>query len=73
MMPPEIQSAFPPRPVDANKRSVGVVTVVGGSARFNHAPVIAALGARAAGAGLVRRVVPDAGRGADGGRGPAAV
>ena len=52
MMPPEIQPAFPPRPVDANKRSVGVVTVVGGSARFNHAPVIAALGARAAGAGL---------------------
>ena len=62
MMPPEIQSAFPPRPVDANKRSVGVVTVVGGSARFNHAPVIAALGARAAGAGLVHLVVPDASR-----------
>ena len=73
MMPPEIQSAFPPRPVDANKRSVGVVTVVGGSARFNHAPVIAALGARAAGAGLVQLVVPDAARIAAGALVPEAV
>lgn len=73
MIPPEIQSAFPPRPVDANKRSVGVVTVVGGSARFNHAPVIAALGARAAGAGLVQLVVPDAARIAAGALVPEAV
>lgn len=73
MMPPEIQLAFPPRPVDANKRSVGVVTVVGGSARFNHAPVIAALGARAAGAGLVQLVVPDAARIAAGALVPEAV
>ena len=51
-----------PRPLDANKRSVGVVTVVGGSGHYVHAPVIAALGARAAGAGLVQLVVPDASR-----------
>lgn len=50
------------RPVDANKHSVGTVTVVGGSGRYIHAPVIAALGARAAGAGLVQLVVPDASR-----------
>ena len=50
------------RPENANKRSVGVVTVVGGSGRYPNAPVIAGLGARAAGAGLVQLVVPDASR-----------
>ena len=72
-VPSELTQAFPPRPTDANKRSVGVVTVVGGSARFNHAPVIAALGARAAGAGLVQLVVPDAARIAAGALVPEAV
>ncbi len=57
-----LQTAFPPRPVDANKYSVGTVTVVGGSGRFIHAPAVAGLGARAAGAGLVHLVVPDASR-----------
>jgi NAD(P)H-hydrate epimerase len=60
--PPSLSSAFAPRPVDANKYSVGTVTVVGGSSHYNHAPVIAGLGARAAGAGLVHLVVPDASR-----------
>jgi len=59
---PQIKAAFCPRPIDANKRSVGTVTVVGGSVHYLHAPVIAALGARAAGAGLVQLVVPDASR-----------
>ena len=36
--------------------------MVGGSAHYIHAPSIAALGARAAGAGLVHLVVPDASR-----------
>ena len=58
--------AFPARPVDVNKRSVGIVTVVGGSAKYPHAPVIAALGARSAGAGLVQLVSPDASRAAAG-------
>ncbi len=49
---------FRARPRDAHKRSVGTVTVVGGSHCFPHAPVIAGLGARSAGAGLVRLVVP---------------
>ena len=63
MLPPnEIAPAFRARPVDANKYSVGVVAVVGGSGHYLNAPVIAALGARAAGAGLVRLVVPDASR-----------
>lgn len=61
-LPPEIKDAFRPRPEDSNKRSVGTVTVVGGSGHYIHAPVIAGLGSRAAGAGLVQLVVPDASR-----------
>ena len=61
-MPNELAQAFRRRPADANKRTVGVVAVVGGSAHYVHAPVIAGLGARAAGAGLVQLVVPDASR-----------
>lgn len=62
-MPPEIiREAFVARPVDSNKYTVGTVTVVGGSGHYIHAPVIAGLGARAAGAGLVQLVVPDASR-----------
>ena len=60
--PFSIDVAFPPRPADSHKYSVGTVTVVGGSSRFIHAPVICGLGARAAGAGLVHLVVPDASR-----------
>ena len=56
--PKEIACGFCARPRDAHKRSVGTVAVVGGSHGFPHAPVIAGLGARAAGAGLVRLVVP---------------
>ena len=60
--PSSIAAAFPKRALDLHKYSAGTVTVVGGSARFVHAPVIAGLGARAAGAGLVQLVVPDASR-----------
>lgn len=61
-LPVELNAAFRPRPFDANKRSVGVVTVVGGSGHYIHAPVLAGLGARTGGAGLVQLVVPDASR-----------
>lgn len=61
-LPEEIRNAFRCRPIDANKYTVGTVSVVGGSGHYIHAPVIAALGARAAGAGLVQLVVPDASR-----------
>ncbi|MGN0832666.1 MAG: NAD(P)H-hydrate dehydratase [Kiritimatiellia bacterium] len=61
-LPEELQGAFVRRPIDANKYSVGTVAVVGGSGHYIHAPVIAGLGARAAGAGLVQLVVPDASR-----------
>ena len=61
-LPLELKGAFQKRPVDANKYSVGTVSVVGGSGHYIHAPVIAGLGARAAGAGLVQLVVPDASR-----------
>ncbi len=60
--PAELAKSFVRRPVDANKYSVGTVTVIGGSAHYLHAPVIAGLGARAAGAGLVQLVIPDASR-----------
>jgi len=61
-LPQELTGAFRARPADSNKYSVGTVTVVGGSSHYIHAPVIAGLGARAAGAGLVHLVVPDASR-----------
>ena len=61
-LPAEIKDGFVRRPVDANKYTVGTVAVVGGSGHYIHAPVIAALGARSAGAGLVQLVVPDASR-----------
>lgn len=61
-LPDLIANAFPRRPLDASKYSVGTVTVVGGSGRYIHAPVIAGLGARVSGAGLVQLVVPDASR-----------
>ena len=61
-VPEFISTAFPRRPDDSNKYSVGTVTVVGGSGRFIHAPSICGLGARAAGAGLIHLVVPDASR-----------
>ena len=60
--PSELSGAFAARPTDANKYTVGTVAVVGGSGHYIHAPVIAGLGARAAGAGLVQLVVPDASR-----------
>ena len=58
----QIAAAFPKRPVESHKYSVGVVTVVGGSIRYTHAPVIAGLGARVGGAGLVQLVVPEVSR-----------
>ena len=61
-LPAELAGAFVQRPVNANKYTVGTVSVVGGSGHYIHAPVIAGLGARAAGAGLVQLVVPDASR-----------
>ena len=61
-VPDLIAKAFPKRPADSNKYSVGTVTVVGGSGRFIHAPSICGLGARAAGAGLINLVVPDTAR-----------
>ena len=60
LVPAEIANAFKPREKTANKYTVGTVAVVGGSSHYIHAPVIAGLGARVAGAGLVQLVVPDA-------------
>ena len=60
--PAQLEAAFAPRPVDADKYSAGTVAIVGGSGHYPSAPVMAALGARAAGAGLVQLVVPDVSR-----------
>lgn len=61
-IPSHLRAAFPQRPPELHKYSAGTVTVVGGSAHYINAPVLAALGARSAGAGLVQLVVPDASR-----------
>jgi len=61
-LPNQLKDAFPARPLDLHKYTAGTVTVVGGSSHYIHAPAIAGLGARAAGAGLVQLVVPDASR-----------
>lgn len=61
-MPDEIKGSLKARATDCNKYTVGVVTVVGGSEQYANAPVIAGIGARAGGAGLVRLVVPEASR-----------
>ena len=61
-VPNLILDTFPKRPSNSNKYSVGTVTIVGGSGRFIHAPSICGLGARAAGAGLIHLVIPDAAR-----------
>ena len=63
MRPPEeLKGAFRGRRREEDKRSAGIVTIVGGAFKYPHAPVLAALGARAAGAGLVHLVAPDASR-----------
>ena len=61
-LPDSLKGAFVKRPENANKYTVGTVTVVGGSGRYIHAPVIAGLGARTGGAGLWQLVAPDASR-----------
>ena len=62
-MPPSgLEAAFRPREVDANKYSVGTVVIVGGSDQYPNAPVMAGLGARSAGAGLIQLVAPNASR-----------
>ena len=61
-IPKELTGAFKAREVTASKRTVGTVSVIGGSGRYMHAPVIAGLGARAAGAGLVQLFCPDSSR-----------
>lgn len=57
---PEIAKGFVKRGWAAHKGSFGHVCVMGGSAGFCHAPVLAALGAVKSGAGLVTLAAPAA-------------
>lgn len=61
-VPPQLADAFRMRPEDADKYAVGTVSVVGGSYKYANAPVMAGLGARVAGAGLVHLVAPEISR-----------
>jgi NAD(P)H-hydrate epimerase len=51
-------ATLPPRPPDGNKGTFGKLLVIGGSRRYRGAPVLAALGAYRAGAGLVTVACP---------------
>lgn len=53
-----LRSALPARPSTANKGTFGRVLIVGGSARYRGAVVLAAQGAYRAGAGLVTIAAP---------------
>lgn len=55
---PELRRWLPPRPWDANKGTFGKLCIVGGSRPYPHAPVLAGLGARASGVGLICLQVP---------------
>lgn len=55
----DVARAFPPRPPNAHKRSVGKVLVVAGSSGMSGAAVLAAQGAYRSGTGLVRMAVPE--------------
>lgn len=62
---PELRNYLrPERLLDSHKRSYGHAVVIGGSARYPHAPVLSALAAYRAGCGLVTLDVPSASRGA---------
>lgn len=52
------RGVLPERPADANKGTFGRVLVVGGSGQYSGAPMLAALGAYRAGAGLVTIACP---------------
>ena len=54
----DIKRWIPKRPIDSHKGQNGHVLIVGGSRGMSGAPVLAALGALRAGAGLVTIAVP---------------
>lgn len=58
LTPQAMAALLPGRPGDAHKGSVGRVLVSGGHAAYTGAPVLAALGAHRAGAGLVTVAYP---------------
>ena len=56
---PEIRTILrPERRLDSHKRSYGHACIIGGCARYPHAPVLSALAAYRAGCGLVTLAVP---------------
>ncbi len=59
LTPEAMRALLPERPGNAHKGSVGRVLVAGGYATYTGAPVLAALGAYRAGAGLVTLAYPE--------------
>ncbi len=55
---PELMHPFTTRERDSHKGTYGHVCVIGGAARYPHAPVLAALGAVKSGVGLLTLAVP---------------
>ena len=56
---PEVNRLLPERAWQAHKGVFGRLCVIGGSAEFRHAPVLAALGALKSGVGLLTLAVPE--------------
>ena len=56
-----VKSLFPPKKSDSNKGSYGTLLIIGGSARYSGAPLLASLGAAAltTGCGIATLAVPD--------------
>lgn len=56
-----VKSLFPPKKSDSNKGSYGTLLIIGGSARYAGAPLLASLGAAAltTGCGIATLAVPD--------------
>ena len=60
--PPENLRKIPPRLWHANKGTFGKLCIRGGSERYPHAPILAALGATRSGVGLLSLSVPETSR-----------
>lgn len=70
---PEILNALPARRAESHKGDYGRLLVIGGSAAYPHAPVLAAAGALRAGVGLLTLAAPETCRAAAAAHAPEAI